>query len=40
MDILQVVEDSRARGFILKDFNNTFIALVPKNQSIASFDDI
>ncbi|XP_057854761.2 uncharacterized protein LOC131064586 [Cryptomeria japonica] len=38
-DILGVVEESRAGGFVLRDFNNTFIALIPKKAEITSFDD-
>ena len=29
-ELWEVVEESRKKGFILKDFNNTFISLVPK----------
>ena len=34
-----VVEESRQGGFILKDFNNTFIALVPKKDNLETFED-
>lgn len=37
-DIWEVVEESRRGGFVLKDFNNTFIALVPKKE-VVSFSD-
>ena len=32
-ELWEVVEESRARGFILKDLKNTFIALVPKKKT-------
>lgn len=38
-DILELVEESRKGGFILKDFNNIFIALIPKKAEMNSFDD-
>ncbi|XP_059068618.1 uncharacterized protein LOC131859102 [Cryptomeria japonica] len=38
-DLWEVVEDSRTGGFILKDFNNTFIALIPKKENISTFYD-
>ena len=31
--------ESRQGGFILKDFNNTFISLVPKKENPATFED-
>lgn len=38
-DIHGVVEESRKGGFILKYFNNTCMALIPKKAEINSFDD-
>lgn len=35
----EVVEDSRVEGFVMKIFNNTFIALVPKKEEALSFND-
>lgn len=29
-DLCEVVEESRRGGFIFKDFNNTFLSLIPK----------
>jgi len=38
-DLLKVVEESRGSGHIHKPFNSTFIALIPKKDRPASFDD-
>eukprot|EP00253_Pinus_taeda_P014598 PITA_14598 len=38
-DLLRVVEESRATGTIYHANNSTFIALIPKSDSPASFDD-
>lgn len=38
-DLWEVVEESRKGGFVLKDFNNTFIALIPKKENISIFND-
>lgn len=38
-DLWEVVEESRQGGFILKYFNNTFIALLPKKETPATFED-
>lgn len=29
-ELLDVVEESRSRGFVLKEFNCTLVALIPK----------
>lgn len=38
-DIRGVLEESRCGGFILKDFNNTFISLIPKKGVCLCFED-
>lgn len=38
-DILDVVGQSRKGGFVLKDFNNTFLPLISKKVDYSSFDD-
>lgn len=38
-DLWEVVEESRVESFVLKDFINTFISLIPKNEEIISFGD-
>lgn len=38
-DILEVVEESRSTGSIYQPFNSTFLALIPKNEHLVSFDD-
>ncbi|XP_059073785.1 uncharacterized protein LOC131874424 [Cryptomeria japonica] len=38
-DIWEFVEESRKGGFVLQDFNNTFIALIPKKENISTFND-
>lgn len=38
-DLLNVVEESRTSGSIYHAINSTFIALIPKSDSPASFDD-
>lgn len=38
-NILRVVVDSRAIGRIHYPFNSTFISIIPKVDSLASFDD-
>lgn len=38
-EIWEVVEESRVGGFILKDFNNNFITLIPKKVDRVTFDD-
>lgn len=38
-ELLEVVEESRVGGFVLRDFNNTFIALIPKRDEIKIFGD-
>eukprot|EP00253_Pinus_taeda_P006367 PITA_06367 len=38
-DLLRVVEESRTTGSIYHAINSTFIALIPKSDSLASFDD-
>ena len=38
-DLWEVVEEYRESGFILKDFNNTFIALVLKKETQITFED-
>eukprot|EP00253_Pinus_taeda_P031311 PITA_31311 len=38
-DLLRVVEESRTTGSIYHAINSTFVALIPKSDSPASFDD-
>lgn len=38
-DIWKVVEECRAESFILKDFNSTFITLIPKNAESSTSED-
>jgi len=38
-EIVGVVEESRIRGFIHEPFNTTFLAVIPKADSPASFED-
>lgn len=38
-DLLKVVEESRRERFILKDFNNTLIELIPKKGHMSRYDD-
>lgn len=38
-EMLEVVEESRTGGFVLRDFNNTFIALIAKKEEVKTFGD-
>jgi hypothetical protein len=38
-DLLEVVEDSRIRGEVVRALNSTFLALIPKVNKPTSFDD-
>lgn len=38
-EIVRVVEDSRRKGFIYEPFNATFLALIPKSDDPASFEE-
>ena len=38
-DLLKVVEESRREGYIHPPLNSTFIALIPKKDSLGSFED-
>lgn len=38
-ELLVVVEESRTRGFILKEFNCTLVALIPKKDEPMSFEE-
>lgn len=37
--LLVVVEESRTRGFILKEFNSTLVALIPKKDKPMGFEE-
>ncbi|XP_059076616.1 uncharacterized protein LOC131063353 [Cryptomeria japonica] len=38
-DLLEVVEESRSRGFVLKEFNYTLVALIPKKAKPAGMEE-
>jgi hypothetical protein len=38
-DLLQMVEDSRLKGHISSSLNSTFLVLIPKTDSLLSFND-
>ena len=38
-ELWEVVEESRAGGFVLKDFNNSFVSLLPKKETQVTFEE-
>lgn len=39
-DLWEVVEESWSKGYMFKELNNFFIALIPKKDGTRTFDDI